>query len=71
MLTLAGRMHKPIKPLIPLDLETEKTIYGNRRYALNVALLMMLKHQKISLIDLYMKIAEISYMGDIRFIASV
>lgn len=31
----------------------------------------MLKQQKISVIDLYMKISEISYMGDIRFVANV
>lgn len=31
----------------------------------------MIKKQKINLIDLYMKIAELSYMGDVRFAVSV
>lgn len=32
---------------------------------------MMLKQQKISIIDLYMKMSEISYIGDVRFVANV
>lgn len=31
----------------------------------------MIKQQKIPIIDLYMKISEISYMGDVRFAVSV
>jgi len=31
----------------------------------------MIKQQKINIVDLYMKIAEISYIGDIRFAANV
>lgn len=31
----------------------------------------MIKQQKINLVDLYMKISELSYMGDVRFAVSV
>jgi hypothetical protein len=57
ILTVAGRMHKPTAYLTQLDNQTKETIYGNRRYALNVALLLMIKRQKIPIIELYMKIA--------------
>jgi translocator assembly and maintenance protein 41 len=71
ILTIAGRMHKPTISLTQLDAQTRDTIYGNRRYALNVALLLLIKRQNIPVIDLYMKIAEISYMGDIRFSVNI
>lgn len=64
-------MHKPTAFLTQLDDQTRQAIYGNRRYALNVALLLMIKRQRFSLLELYMKISEISYMGDVRFTVNI
>lgn len=59
----AGRLHKPVHVFVD-DPEIAEAIEVNRSHALNAALLML--PVGFTEEELYQKIAEISYMGDLR-----
>lgn len=69
-LSFAGRLHKPILPLRPLAEGLDDDIHRNRESAIAIALLLFGgKARFLPHFDLFCKICEISYMGDIRFSA--
>ncbi len=63
-LYFAGRMHKPVNIIINDNKISEKIIENNRRMALHVALMTL--PNNFSQVELYKKIASISYTGDSR-----
>ena len=66
-LYLSGRLHKPVKKYFPkkdLREKIENLIKMNREQALNTALLLLA--EDVNEVELYEKIASLSYEGDIR-----
>lgn len=59
----AGRLHKPVR-IIQSDPEIDAALQHNNDNAVKTALLMM--PSKFSEMDLFLKIASLSYIGDLR-----
>lgn len=64
---LAGRLQKPVKWIkFPLDPQLVDSINENFLSAITASLLLLKDKERISLLDLYLKIISLSYVGDIR-----
>ena len=68
-LSFAGRLHKPVIPLQQYQENFLRDMTKNRQSALAVALLLIRRAKDYPLIQLFAKIREISYLGDVRFAA--
>jgi translocator assembly and maintenance protein 41 len=64
---LAGRMHKPVAVLRE-DARVALALRINRLNALRLAILLHYPKESISIMDLYMTLAELSYIGDFRML---
>ncbi|MBP6910333.1 hypothetical protein KBC03_01935 [Patescibacteria group bacterium] len=62
-LYVAGRAHKPMATILENE-KIDEAMRNNRNSAVNTALLFL--PEEFSKMDLYMKIANLSYMGDSR-----
>jgi len=66
-LYIAGRLHKPVKKHFPTSVHRNRVdalLSENRQNALNAALLLL--SEEVSEHELYTKVAQLSYEGDIR-----